>query len=75
MLFSFASLRLFKKCFEWVWTELAPDQQKKRYNSRSNITMEFLDDLLISSEDEWLTSDFVFDFNGRYWRRNGYFVA
>ena len=49
--------------FEWAWSELASDVAKERF-LRRNITWSFLDDVIYEAENDWLTSELYFNFNG-----------
>ena len=52
-----------EEAFAWAWTELASDVAKERF-LRRNVTWQFLDDVILGSEEEWLDAELAFDFDG-----------
>ena len=54
-----------EEAFAWALIELASVVAKERF-LRRNVTWQFLDDVILGSEEEWLDAELAFDIDGEH---------
>ena len=62
-------IQFHQDAFDWVWNELVPELQQERYLSRG-ITVQFLRDVYLATDAQWLAAELLFDFDGKLDYRN-----